>query len=70
MRKYQFCIKTNKQQKHGMVDGMDVKAFQATIGANTTAFSAEESTILTGSLLLKFLYQAGCPNSVLPPDEP
>ena len=53
-----------------MVDGVGAKAFQATIGANTTAFNAEESTILKGLLPLKFLYQAGCPNSVLPPDEP
>ena len=68
MRKYQCCIKTNRQ-KHGVVDGMGAKAFQATIGIKTTAFNAEES-ILKGMLLLKFLYQAGCPNSVLPPDEP
>ena len=69
MRKYQCCIKTNKQ-KHGVVYGVGAKAFQATIGANTIAFNAEESTILKGLLLLKFLYQAGCLNSVLPPDEP
>lgn len=64
------ALKQTNRQKHGVVDGMGAKAFQATIGVKTTAFKAEESTILKGMLLLKFLYQAGCPNPVLPPDEP